>query len=114
MQKGLRDKVQMGKITGQGDKAPYGYRYEGKKDTKVLVINDDEARIVRQIFHWYVVEQLTLRGITARLSEQRIPTPRDNGRKITVAKGENVRGFGQWNFSTVSKILRDPVYCGVS
>lgn len=113
MQKGLRDKVQKGKITGQGDKAPYGYRYEGQRDTKQLVINENEARIVRQIYYWYTVEKLTLRGIVARLSEQRVPTPRDNGRKIVVSSGENVRGFGQWNFSTIAKMLCDTTYKGI-
>lgn len=113
MRKGVQDKMRQGKIPGQGDKPPYGYRFEGQGKHKTLVVNEEEAEIVRLIFRWYVEDTVSIRAIAMRLTEQRIPTPRDNGRNISVSQEYNTRSYGQWNPSTVAVVLRNTAYKGL-
>ncbi|NNJ11515.1 recombinase family protein [Chloroflexales bacterium ZM16-3] len=113
MLRGMNEKARQGKIIGQGDKAPYGYRFEGKQREKVLLIHEDEAQTVQRIYQWYVHEHLSIRAITGRLTAQRIPTPRDNGRVIAISASAHTRSYGQWNPSSVSNILTGTVYKGI-
>lgn len=48
--RGKRLKAKSGKVVGDGH-APYGYKYEDSK----LVIIEEQAKIVRLIYTWYVV-----------------------------------------------------------
>ncbi len=74
-----------------GSPPPYGYSYkEGE-----LVINKDEAEIVKFIFEKYVD------GVsTGRLADElaRLEIPTKHG--------------GKWSSRTVSGILRNPIHCG--
>ena len=53
-------------------------------------INEDSAQVVTSIFHWFVEDGLTLRGIASRLMAQAVPT---------------ARGSGHWYPSVIRKIL---------
>lgn len=44
-------------------------RPEDKPPYKKLVINDEEAAIVRKMHHWFAVEKVSIRRITQRLNE---------------------------------------------
>jgi site-specific DNA recombinase len=82
-------------------KPPYGYRYIPKRDgiPGYLVINEQEAEVVRTIYHWLVEEQLTVRQIVKRLN----------------ASGWRPRsGKPQWATSTLHHLLADPVYTGTA
>jgi len=70
---------------------PYGYDYVDKK----LLIKEDEAAVVREIFITYLVGA-SLQDIIDGL----------NARKISAKKG------GQWTKEVVSGILKNPLYCG--
>jgi DNA invertase Pin-like site-specific DNA recombinase len=70
---------------------PYGYDY---KDGK-LIVNQEEAEGVRYIFECYI-EGLSTKDIAYKLDKAGYPTKRN----------------GCWSARTVSKILRNPVYCG--
>ncbi|HUL39547.1 MAG TPA: recombinase family protein [Methanomassiliicoccales archaeon] len=70
---------------------PYGYDYVDKK----LLIKEDEAAVVREIFITYLVGA-SLQDIIDGL----------NARKISAKKG------GQWTKEVVSSILKNPLYCG--
>src|SRR5215218_3722135 len=52
-----------------GGRAPYGYRYITKRDgvPGYLVVDEDEAGLVRQLFTWLVEERMTIRQIVKRL-----------------------------------------------
>ena len=74
-----------------GFNIPYGYEYiDGK-----LVINKEEAKIVKEIYSWYS-EGKSLLKIVKMLNSTQIPTK----------KG------GLWAKKTISKILKNPTYCG--
>ncbi len=79
--------------------APYGYRYVRRTDTEpasyqVLL---HEANVVRQIFHWYVDEHLSLCAIRRRLNDRGIPTR---------------KGGSLWGASSLWNVLRNPAYAG--
>lgn len=78
---------------------PYGYRRIPRTPAQPahLVVQEDEAAVVRQIFAWHVEERLSLRGIAQRLQARGVPTP---------------RGAPLWTSQTVRTILRNPAYTG--
>jgi len=84
----LAAKVRRGEHIG---KTPYGY---DKVDSK-LVINSDEAKVIRQIFDWYnkgwgykrIVKELNAQGIPPKLA--RI-----------------------WQITSIHRIIQNPLYCG--
>lgn len=90
----LAAKVRRGEHIGR---VPYGYRrLDGK-----LVIHEEEARVIRQIFKWYNEDGLGFKNITHALND-------------AVRKGELLgpnRG-GVWQLTTVQSIIRNPTFCG--
>jgi site-specific DNA recombinase len=79
--------------------APYGYRYipMGESNGGHWELNEAEARVVRQMYDWYVNEELTIQQLLQRL--------REAGTQA-VARGQ------QWQFSTVQAILKQRDYTG--
>ena len=77
---------------------PYGYRYlpGDKPRLGTIVVEECEARTVRQIFRWIGVEGLRLRQVAMRLESRRVKT----------------RKGGHWGVSTLGGIVRNPVYKG--
>jgi len=88
---GMRQKAKQGAGL-LGAPAPYGYYY----GDGVLVKNEEEARIVRRIFEDYMAGKSI-----ARIAEEL------NREAIKTKKG------GKWDRKTVSRILSNPVYCGL-
>src|SRR5262245_60386619 len=84
-----------------GGKGPYGYRYVPKRDgvPGYLVIDEEEAILVRQIFAWLVEERMTIRQIVKRLNEG--PWWPRSGRH-------------PWQPSVVHRILYDETYAGMA
>jgi site-specific DNA recombinase len=80
---------------------PFGYIHDPlrPRDPTGLRVDDDAARVVCQIFTWYIEEGLTLYGIAQRLIARGIPTP--TGRPF-------------WNPSSVRKILINSTYQGTA
>lgn len=78
---------------------PYGYTFVAKTDTcpARLVINEREAEVVRQMFHWLVDEQLSTYQIIKRLNESGLRTR---------------RGKERWAGGTIYNLLRNSVYAG--
>jgi site-specific DNA recombinase len=78
----------------------YGYRYLPKRHGCLpqVVIDLEEAEVVRRIYRLLVEEQLSCRQITKRLNEAQLPTP---------------SGHNQvWQPATVRNILTNQVYAG--
>jgi site-specific DNA recombinase len=104
--RGRRAKVERGLWLGQSP-AAYGYRRKGEGRDSGLEIAEAEARIVRDIFAWFVWGEqeagpMSLRQIAIRLNEKGVPTH-------TIARG---RGQSVWRPSTVRQMLKHELYYG--
>jgi site-specific DNA recombinase len=80
-------------------KVPYGYRRvpRGPQGPPHLVIHEEEAAVVRQVFGDYVAGGCSIRQLTGRLTETGLPSP---------------SGQAHWNQPTVSRMLRNEAYIG--
>lgn len=91
---------------------PYGYRRE--KGNKVIIIKQDEAKVVRRIFKMYV-EGVAFTSIAKTLTAEGIPTKRA-GQTISIKRDGNVvdtKTFvGVWSPKLIRLILSNPVYIG--
>ena len=74
-----------------GFNIPYGYEYSDGN----LIIDDEESLIIKKIYSWYK-EGNSMGKITKMLNSTKTPTK----------KG------GFWAKKTISKILKNPTYCG--
>ena len=63
--RGLLEKARRGKVISRAA-APYGYRFD--PETSTLVLQEDEAKIVRMAFYTYTQERLSLVGLADRLN----------------------------------------------
>lgn len=88
---GMRQKAKQGKGV-LGSPPPYGYKYGNGR----LVEVGNEIKVVRKIFDLYL-DGKSLGEVVKWLNENGIKTK----------KG------GRWNKKTVSRILSNPVYCGL-
>jgi site-specific DNA recombinase len=85
----LAAKVRRGEHIG---KIPYGYnRVDG-----FLQINEEEARVVRQIFDWYTKDGWGFKRITSELNRRNIK-PRERKK---------------WQITSVQRLIQNPIYCG--
>ena len=90
-----------------GARPPYGYRKDPDNCHRLLV-NEDTAPIVRQIFQW-TVDGVALNVIVKRLNEQGVMTPGYYLASIGLITSKKLMGSGKWQSWTVGKILADPV-----
>jgi site-specific DNA recombinase len=79
-------------------RAPYGYLRVPRTGQRLahLIINEEQAAVVRTIFDDYVAGGRSIRQITCRLNDEGIPS----------AAG------GRWSTGTVGRMLRREVYVG--
>ena len=78
---------------------PLGYRRLPRRDgvPAHVVIDEDKAALVRNIFHWHVQERISIRQIA---------------RKITLSGVVPPRGGKVWGETTIHRILRSEAYVG--
>ncbi len=90
--------------------SPFGYEKDSE-DRHALLIAEDEAEVVRQIYS-LTVEGYTSVEIARLFNETRVKTPIEfkieKGRTSRVPKGERFL----WSSSTICKILRNEIYIG--
>ncbi len=92
-----------------GARAPFGYK-KSPDDCHKLIIDEETAPIVRQIFEWFV-EGCGLNTITVRLNEMGIDTSSVYKSK-TSERDKHYTLNRNWTTFTVSRILDNPVYTG--
>lgn len=84
-----------------GSKPVYGYDkiivMDGKRKCPTLAINEEQARVVRMVFDWYVNENVGTQNIANRLNDLNITPP-----EISVWRGETVR-----------RMVENPIYVGM-
>jgi site-specific DNA recombinase len=92
-----------------GGAPPYGYRVEGPEHDRRLVVDEDQAAVVRRIFHLYVHEGMGLIPIAELLNAEGVPSPYE-------ARGRTTKrwpdGRRRWSTGTLSRLLRNSVYVG--
>ena len=93
-----------------GARPPYGYRKDPDNCHRLLV-NEDTAPIVQQIFQW-TVDGIPLNVIVKRLNESGVMTPGYYLASVGLITSEKLMGSGKWQTWTVGKILADQVYTG--
>lgn len=71
----------------------YGYKLENH----VPVVDEEKAKVVRQIFSWFVDDNLSPGGIVSRLMERGIPAS---------------RGGSRWHRNTIQFLLKNKKYVG--
>jgi site-specific DNA recombinase len=93
----------------KGRVIPFGYSYIPKSATSKgeLVINPEEAEIVRMIFSWYVNDRLGSVKIANRLSDMGVK------RRGTKNGKQHYRGETDWNSPTVIKMIKNETYAGI-
>ncbi|MBI2839331.1 MAG: recombinase family protein [Acidobacteria bacterium] len=78
---------------------PLGYRHVPRRDgvPPHVVIDQEKAEVIREIFHWHADEGITIRQIAKRL---------------TLAGVVPSQGGRAWGESTIHRILRSEAYLG--
>lgn len=93
--------------------APYGYK-KNPENKNALIIDEEAAEVVRDIFHWFVNEGMSKYGITRRLNELGVLNPAAYKRKKGLNYANPLKMFndGLWSEKTVATILANEVYIG--
>jgi len=91
--RGKRKKAESGKLPGFVE--PYGYRFDSEED--LLVINEDEAEIVKYIYSQYNKGFYSGETLAKVLNRKGIPAPKGT----------------RWHASTVLRVLANPTYLGL-
>ena len=87
--------------------APYGYK-KNPENKYQLVINEEEANVVRYIFRLYL-QGNGLTKIAKILTEEEIPVP---GISRNIGTTRKTKLYNCWKQTTISRILKNPVYIG--
>lgn len=105
----LRSSLNTKKRNGQfvGAYAPYGYK-KSNLDKHKLIINEEEAIIVRRIFNMFK-SGYSLNKICDTLTNQNIKTP-SMSKNMNI--GQNNYHYGIWSTKTINDILKNPTYIG--
>ena len=99
--------------------APYGYS-KHPSDKNALVIDDEAAQVVKDIFHWYVYGSgsgnggLSKEGIARKLNEMGIPNPAMYKMKkgLRYKNPHAKENDGLWTGASISRLLKNKVYIG--
>ncbi len=93
--------------------APYGYAKAADNKNR-LVIDEDAAAVVRDIYAWFARDGMSKSGIARRLNELGVPNPTayKRGRGIRFHSPGSGKNDGLWSPTTISSILQNPLYIG--
>lgn len=97
-----------------GNYAPFGYQKD-PADRHRLVVDEEQAEIVRKIFGWYE-DGMSASSIAKRLNAMQIMTPGDfkirDGCKSFITHDQNSSKLHAWTTTTIATILKNEVYIG--
>lgn len=104
--RGMRTSAERGTRMGFGI-LPYGYEADNKK---MLVINEEEAKVVQMMFEMYA-KGTSVRNIATHLNSLKIPTRNTKrGMKRTLKNGKEIKIL--WQNNTVRAMLQRTLYKG--
>ena len=110
--RGKRGKAKSGFVL-TGARPPYGYKVKSEPHKAWLEIDDEEARIVRTIFDWYVNGDengapMSAQAISSRLTQMGVPTRGDKQKHFFKKHGNGV-----WQRAMIIHVLTNETYTGV-
>lgn len=110
----VRSSLDMKRKQGKhiGSFACYGYKKD-PQDHNHLVIDEEAAEVVREIFRWYI-SGMSILSIARKLNEMKIPNP-SNYKKQNGLRYKNryeKKSNGKWPDSSVRRILGNQMYIG--
>lgn len=73
----------------------YGLNYNKEKEE--IFINNEEAPVIKNIFKWFLEEDMGINGVANRLNSMGVPTKKQKGK---------------WHRQVVRQILMNPIYKG--
>ena len=93
--------------------APYGY-LKDPDDKHHLIIDEETADVVRQIFYWYVQDSMSIGGIVKKLNALEIPNPTEQKKRqgFNYNNPNSAQNDGMWSTATVRRILENALYLG--
>ncbi len=93
--------------------APYGYSKDPDNKNH-LIIDDEAAQTVRDIYRWYVYDGMTKEGIKRHLNHLGIPNPTSykRGKGLNFNTPKTSMNDGLWDTLTISRFLQNKVYLG--
>lgn len=97
--RGKRHRAQAGAVSTLSG-APYGYHYVSRDAGEGVAryeVDEDKAKVVRQIFEWVGAERLTLAAVCRRLFAAGVPSP---------------SGKAHWSRAMIHSLLLNPAYAG--
>ncbi|MCD7883529.1 MAG: recombinase family protein, partial [Lachnospiraceae bacterium] len=95
-----------------GGRPPYGYE-RSETDRKSLVPLEDERKVVRDIFNWYVIDGETFYQITRKLNKIGIPSPAESYEKRKYGACKKEKKY-IWRQDIVRTIILNPAYVGIA
>lgn len=94
--------------------APYGY-IKDPEDKNSIIIDEEAAGHVRDIFNWFVIDGMSKRGIALKLNELGVLNPTAYKQRVQKLKYKNPgteMNDGLWTGNNVWAILKNQVYIG--
>lgn len=95
-----------------GRKPPYGYKWS-QESKKNLIPDEDEKKIVQQIFDWYVFEEMSSYDIVKELNASGVWTPQESHELREYGKRRKEEKL-LWNADSVRRMLQNPVCIGAA
>ena len=91
-----------------GGVAPYGYDRNLPYDKHELIINEEQAEIVKRIFDLFI-NGMGVKKIANLLTDENVPIP---SIQKNLNRGVKSSVYGVWQETTISTILTNPTYKG--
>jgi site-specific DNA recombinase len=109
--RGKRGKAKSGFVI-VGNRPPYGYKSLSEPHRAWLVIDEDEAKVVKMVYDLFLIgdgdqKPLSIRAISLKLTELGLPTRGDKVKHVA-----KKFGHGVWQAAMITHILKNETYTG--
>ena len=95
-----------------GARPPYGYKWS-PESKKILIPDEEEKKIVQQIFDWYVFHDMSSYDIAKELNALGYWTPQERHEIRTYGKRKKERRL-LWRADYINAVVQNPVYIGAA
>lgn len=94
--------------------APYGYKKD-PENKNALIVDDEAAEVVQNIYQWFVYEGMSKNGIARRLNDLGIASPAayKKNKGLNFCCPQSGKNDGLWSPSAVSLVLNNRMYLGI-